>query len=306
VVKVIVFLTYLDIVIASLVSIAVATLAVLLPNGQSPLYVTLGLLMVLLTPGYVLVAVLFPRRNILHAGGRIALSMGLSFVIVALTGFFLSYSPWGVRHNSVAVALALITLTTALLVVVQRIRLPAQERFTLLSLPIDPTELRRVGIALATLFVLGTVFSFTPTLSPKTTFTEFYLLGKTGDLTGYPRALASGEDLTLNFGIKNLENEAVRYRLEGQTGSTATTLAEPTVQPGETWEQPLRFSAPLASGDSRLEFDLYRDGDTAPYRTLYLNIIVTTAEGTPAEPLPRDDEPEGTELQRTATAEPTR
>ncbi len=298
----VVLLSYLDLLIAAFVSVAVAAVTLLLPGWHSPLHVTLGLLMVLWTPGYMLVAGLFPKRRTLQAGERVALSVGLSFVIVAVAGFLLSYTPLGIRPNSVALALAAFTLVMVVIVRIQRGRLLPQERFTLLSLPPKPAELRRVGLGLVTLLALGTVFSFTSTLSSEATFTEFYLLGQSGDLTGYPHEVAAGQDLTLIFGIKNRETETTSYHLEGPGSITPTTLAEATLEQGETWEQPVNFRAPPLGGDARLEFGLYRNGDTAPYRTLYLNVTVITADGTPVQPQPQEDEPENTQLQRTAIA----
>ena len=42
------------------------------------------------------------------------------------------------------------------------------------------------------------------------------------------------------------------------------------MEQGQSWQQTLEFRAPSQEGRTRLGFELYRQGDTRPYRTLYV------------------------------------
>lgn len=288
-------LLHFDLVIATLVSVVMALLTLLMPGSQSPLTITLGLLMVLITPGYVLVAALFPKRYVLHAGARIALSVGLSFVIVATLGFLLS-GRWGIRPTTVATGLAVITLVLAVIAVMRRLPLAPEAQFALFRFPLEGVELRRVWVVLGSLCLLGTALAFAVTFNRKVAYTEFYVLGPDGDLTGYPLELAAGEDISLIFGIANKDSAGQTYRLEQGGTTSAVLLAEPSVEQGETWEEPIVVTAPPLSGESRLEFNLYRQGDVTPYRSLYFLVTV----GNPAEA--SQETPEDVKVQKTAVS----
>src|SRR2546428_1735225 len=56
-----------------------------------------GFLLVLFVPGYVLVAALFPSNREYDWIERIALSIGLSIVVVPLLGLGLNFTPFGIR-----------------------------------------------------------------------------------------------------------------------------------------------------------------------------------------------------------------
>ena len=56
-----------------------------------------AILLVLFTPGYAIVAALFPRAEEIDWIERFALSMGLSVAVVPLLGLLLSFTSWGIR-----------------------------------------------------------------------------------------------------------------------------------------------------------------------------------------------------------------
>jgi len=69
-----------------------------------------GGLLVLFLPGYALVEALYAKRKELDDLTRIALSIGLSFALVPLTGLVLNYTPFGIRLIPVAISLSLLTI----------------------------------------------------------------------------------------------------------------------------------------------------------------------------------------------------
>ncbi|MCK4222104.1 MAG: DUF1616 domain-containing protein, partial [Dehalococcoidia bacterium] len=77
-----------------LLLIVIANLA-LLPAAlftTGPLRIVLGLPFLLFSPGYALIAALFPKKGSLDGIERIALSFGLSIAVVPLIGLILNYT----------------------------------------------------------------------------------------------------------------------------------------------------------------------------------------------------------------------
>src|SRR2546422_11074100 len=109
---------------------------VLLAVGEGDL---LAILLVLFVPGYVLVAGLFPgsrtpEKPEIDWIERIALSLGLSIVVVPLLGLLLNFTPWGIRFAPVIATIALFTLGVGYAAYSRRMRLPPNRR---LSLTVD-------------------------------------------------------------------------------------------------------------------------------------------------------------------------
>jgi uncharacterized membrane protein len=99
------------------------------PLSSSLLRVIVGSLLVLFIPGYLLVSTLFPRNDEIDAVERIALSIGLNLCIVVFVGLCLNYTPWGIRLNSILLALSAFILVFTVLSALRRIHVPESERF---------------------------------------------------------------------------------------------------------------------------------------------------------------------------------
>ena len=79
------------------------------PLNEMPVWMVLGLLIVLFLPGYSLIAALFPGRGDLDRGGELHSVVGSSVAVVPLIGLALNYTPFGVRLVSVLVGLSVFT-----------------------------------------------------------------------------------------------------------------------------------------------------------------------------------------------------
>jgi len=77
-----------------------------------------GSVFVLWSPGYSLIKVLFPTKE-LDAIERVALSIGMSLAIVPLTGLLLNYTPFGIRSTPITLSLLALTLVFATVAVVR-------------------------------------------------------------------------------------------------------------------------------------------------------------------------------------------
>jgi len=252
-------------------------------------------------PGYAIVAAFFPRNTETRAERsdqressgassiilnrsittleRITLSVGVSIVVVPLTGLVLERVLPRLEPVSISLSVAGITTTAAIVAAVRRSALPKKERFRApygywIDSINDPGATAEV---LANLFVvLGLVLlvsSFVyATTVPMHEFTEFYLLSEdeSGNLTAadYPREFTRGESKQLYVGISNHERKHVDYTvvvtLQRISSEDSRILAENEltrfeldVANGETRQEPHSVT-PTMSGDRlRLVYLLY-------------------------------------------------
>jgi hypothetical protein len=81
----------------------------------------LGSIFILFLPGYVLIESIFPKPDELNGIERLSLSIALSIGIVALEGFILNYTPWGIRLEPVLVALISTTLIFSIISIFRKL-----------------------------------------------------------------------------------------------------------------------------------------------------------------------------------------
>ncbi|GBD14150.1 hypothetical protein HRbin25_00018 [bacterium HR25] len=274
----------LDLVLTAAAAVALAPVALLLPDGH-PARASLALLFVLLVPGYALTAALFPRRRDLGPLERLALAAGLSLATVPLLALALNYSPWGVRTSPlVAAAVALVLLGTGVSLL-RRLALDEGEAFAMPSLAsLAPgSSLARWGLTAALLLaVVAMAAGAYVTARQQTTgarFTEFYMLGPTGEAAYYPSEARAGEPLELLVGVGNYEGKSIVYRIEARLGGeTLASLRTPELADGTRWQGTLILTLERP-GVQRVELLLHREGTDgdAPYRRLQLTLDVSTA-----------------------------
>jgi uncharacterized membrane protein len=249
--------------------------------------IVLGILFVLLFPGYTLIAVLFPRKTDLDSLTRLALSLGISLALVVIILLILNFTPWGIRLYPILISLFLFTGSMAGIAWFRRRRLHPEERFAP-AYRINMSKLSRYWanqskmdkiltglLVLAVIGVIGTVGFVVarPNVSEK--FTEFYILGPQGKAQDYPSELVLDEEGVVIVGIVNNEREAMTYSL-GITinGEKVNEISVIRLEQGEKWEQPVTFTPAKVGLDQKVEFLLYKQ-TPEPYRTLHLWIDVT-------------------------------
>ena len=74
----------------------------------------LGVLYVVLLPGYALVKILYPSNQI-NIVIRLALSITLSLVVVPSIGYFLNFMPWGIGLVPVNIGILLFSITCSII-----------------------------------------------------------------------------------------------------------------------------------------------------------------------------------------------
>ena len=112
-------------------------------------------------------------------------------------------------------------------------------------------------------------------------FTEFYILGTEGKAADYPRELEVGEEAGVTVGIVNHEHEPVSYRVEVRVGGVENNEVGPVVLEHEQkWEGAVSFTPDKAGDNQKVEFILYKGGETVPcLEPLHLWIDVREKKG---------------------------
>ena len=94
------------------------------------LRIILGVIFVIVSPGYSLISALFPKKDSMSGIERIAFSLVLSFALVVLSGLALNYTPWGIRLTPIVVTITIIIVAMAGIAFIRRFRLAESERFS--------------------------------------------------------------------------------------------------------------------------------------------------------------------------------
>jgi uncharacterized membrane protein len=151
---------------------------------------------------------------------RIALSFGLSLVIIPLLGLALYYTIREFKLQIILIGLGLFIFIVGLLAIYRWYRTPQSIRYTLkinISIPEHKTKLDKILtivliICLITALCLAIYVIFTPKQGEH--FTEFYILGPSHLAYDYPINLSIGENSTIILGLVNHENTLMNYSIE--------------------------------------------------------------------------------------------
>jgi uncharacterized membrane protein len=271
-----------DLLLVVVASVVAVPLAIFWGGNEASL--VLGLVFALFSPGYSLVAALFPRRDDLDIARRLALGFGLSIVVVVLVGFLLNYTPMGISLYNVLIWLLVFIMAASGVAYYRRHRLPEEERFeprfncSLAGFRGRQHLGDRLLLALLALVIIGAIGTLVYIGRPpavEQTFTEFYMLGPEGKAADYPDVISLGEEASVTLGIINHEQETTDYYIrivigEQEVGEVGTI----TLSDGEKWQQRVGF-VPVEVGEAqKVEFQLYRVYDSRAYHTLDLWVDV--------------------------------
>lgn len=114
-------LKFLDLGIVVIYIIVTSIIILFPPFNETILRQIVGFPLLFFIPGYVLVSALFPTKTELDPYERIALSIGMSISIVIAVGFFLNYTPFGIRIPSIIFSLSTIVLVLTAICAIRRI-----------------------------------------------------------------------------------------------------------------------------------------------------------------------------------------
>jgi uncharacterized membrane protein len=260
-----------------------------------------AILLVFLLPGYVTIASIYPFKDEIGWAERSAYSLVLSLVLVPLLGLVLNVLGIGIRFVPVALATTSYVIFVGILAYVRRIRIPVEKRLSgrlELGWPqgAEYSAMEKtVTIALVISVILAAAVVAYIASPPHSSeqFTEFFILGSSGNASGYPAQLNVSETGTVIISVVNHEyagfNYTVRVDLVG-IGITynASAKSNQTVElnrttwswfnlslaNGQRWIRQYPFSI-QAKGLWKVQFLLFKDGDgSTPYRKLGIYVDV--------------------------------
>lgn len=297
----------------------------------------LSALLLFFLPGYALLGALFPsepspdesadgsvanwqgnRIDPLHSRTltlteRLALSVGVSLLLLPVVAIGLSVSGVGYEGYNVSSALTLIVFVGMFVGTVRRWRLPEHERFRLrprvrLANAYDALApsgyLSLVTSALVAVALLAAVSSVgfalvVPNNAESYTGVSVLTENESGELVagGYPSEIEAGQPTDLVLEVENHERQTTDYsvvvqlqRVDQGDGSTAVSERQrlaafnQTVDAGDAWRRHHRIAPAMTGEDMRLTYLVYRgDAPDQPrtenaYRHVHLWISVTEGE----------------------------
>lgn len=254
----------------------------------------LGLMMMLLLPGYGLASALFPGKNDIGGAERLMLSFGLSVAVTPLIEIGLNYMPWEIRLGPIVTCITILTLACVLIANKRRHGLPEGERFTFnfggiyreIQGDVFAGDKQRLDKFLTILLIISILLSVAmlaylvaaPRQGEK--FTELYILGPTGKADQYPTTFNIGGQQLINVVVANHEHRNVTYDLavvlNDSINVTSLYAGQLTLSDNQTWEQPIWLKPDRAGTRMNVQFLLYADGNmTSPYRECNLWVDVT-------------------------------
>jgi uncharacterized membrane protein len=262
----------LDIIGCVLVTLLTVLLALSFPDTFSQSYALLGLMIILLTPGYVLTTLNALRRFYL----TLALSILSTWLIQFLFGTPLWYSHWALMTATFSLFMVFI----GGLAIVRRSRIRQDEQFSLYRMP--PPNRTNILTTLGLVAILALIVGLSNQLPRREPFTEFYILGPDKS-NHYPVQLTPGEPYELTFGVRNHEDRTLSYRLVVPDFRVAESVYPFTLSNEQTWEQKILLAAPSGAGQTKVPFTLFIQEQAVPYRQLHLfvNLVPSSAEVAP-------------------------
>lgn len=284
---------HIDLCLIICVAVIVVLLLIFPASDLSIIRALVGAIYMLFAPGYAALAALFPKKTDMSGLERFGFSFALSLAVLALFGFALNYSPYGISQESVIICLTIFTIFCSMGAFSRRNALKEGEYFAISlrdianvrRIPFIKTD-ERVDYALGIILVLCILLAATSLLFviavPKSSehSTEFYILGSNGEFANYTTQFIYGKQQPVNVNIINHEGQNKEYNLviRLSDANTTTTLYSSTVQVADTvkWNESIGITPNISGQNLKMEFLLYKDDNpTVPYRTTYLWVNVS-------------------------------
>jgi len=246
--------------------------------------VPLGLAIVLLAPGYALVAAVLPRRHF-DLVSQLAASFGLSIAAIAVLALLLNSLSWGIQEWSIVISLSLWIGLFSGAALIQRSFLAAQNSTPLNSeqavnsSPLawwrDLAGRARLGYLVGTVLLVGVLGYGLVTMvvlpAPAEKLTEFYAVGTDGLAQDYTRELVVNEEAELKLGIVNREGAIGSYRIEVRSANKMAGSSDTfSMNSWSKLEYSLRYGLDKAGDNQKVDILLYYNNQPVPYRQLRL------------------------------------
>lgn len=231
--------------------------------------VAAGLALTVVLPGLAASMAVFPREDDANVIERLATSLLASVAIVAFTVLALDGSGAGLGRATMTVALGLVTTVVSAVAHARIVRVPADERFGLIS-PRGSGRFLAV-VALGSTALLGAAWQVTTTFVPFEEATEFFVLSEDRRLA--PRDAPMGGPANggarrgdVRIALVSHEPGPMRFRIVVGTTPDPVLLDTPVLDPGDAWS--VQVTLDDTAGSDGVPVTLYRGTERAPYRRI--------------------------------------
>jgi len=277
---------YIDLLVILAATAVLAVFTLVVPNDI--IRIILGLPFMLFFPGYVLLAALFIRKDAISVMERVVFSFGSSIAVISIIGLILNYTPWGLRLQPIFIANFLFIIVMGIIAIIRRKSVPEAELFFMpinfpvpgkrheykIKAAIKPLDVvSNVLLVVAILFALGTVIYMITNPRVLERFTEFYILDAAGKAKNYPTKIKLGEMAAVTLCVVNYEQKPMKYSVDiSIAGKPISSVKDISLSEKEKWQQEVNIK-PIETGDKqKVEFLLFKEGETDPYPYPYLSL----------------------------------
>ncbi len=284
-----------DLLVVLLVTVLTIIFTIVPALNDTILKSILGMIEVLFIPGYMLIAVLFPKKTLGNVE-RIALSIGSNMVVVPLLGLILNFT-FGLGPIQVLTILCIYAIIMISIAMYQRGKISDEERFSIdihniykiINNEIINNGLRSkyrkdtiltIVLIISMIFAIGMMYFAITTPKIGERFTEFYVLNAS-EKAQYPTNLKVDTPATFIIGVTNHEYTDIDYTIQTVSNNDIMDSEKITLKHNDSWKKDITFTPNKEGSDSKIEFLLFKDNNienmgnnTEPYRKLYLNVNV--------------------------------
>lgn len=222
------------------VTITLVVMGLVLTGTEGGIFLAaLSLPFVLLLPGYTITLALFPGYK-LELAERVALSLGLSLSVTALSSLVLNWTAWGLGSVAWAMGLGSVTLFSSCVAVVRWEEGDSPEpESTAFKTVVLQSSFKQIGMLLLAMLItlLAIILALLGELTQeRSAYTQFWMLPITLD-----------ERPTFRLGIYNNEHITVSYRVYVEAdGIVILEESEVKLAADETWIRILTLPGALA------------------------------------------------------------
>ena len=210
----------------------------------------------------------------------------LSAAFCIIAGVILDLTPWGITLFPILTAASLFIVISGAIAWYRSRHSDEELEFTV---NIDSNRWQRMAgtdkllsllLAVALLTAAGSVGYVLAVPKQDQQFSEFYILTIDGKAEEYPGQVVAGETLELVLGIVNHEDITLAYRVDVIiNGVEDKSVNSAPLLDDARWESAISLAINNPGEDQKVEFWLYKDGETEPYfeEPLFIHLDVSEA-----------------------------
>lgn len=254
----------LDLRVITIWTILTFVLSYIKIEGSEIIVTILAIPVILFIPGYLLMSLLFPKRNVKTVEMMI-LSFGLSIVIIPFLGMILNIS-LGIKEDTVLTILGIYLIICVIATLHKRKSIPIDRRIDR-GVGFDENIKNIMGngiysmvfIIILVLTIFVTYYTITmPKLGER--FTEFYILNASKETDNY------GDSIYIN--VANHEYSPINYTVTIVANGNTLSSEDLSLNHNEKWEKDILLDKEQLG---KIEFLLFKENNfTEPYRSLQI------------------------------------